>query len=234
MQILSFRFLKAALWAGIVSIALGSLCLYLKRERVNKMLEYMEQKYGESFTALGPYAGQFGKEYSMLMVREDKSRIDGILVRAAEKGGKCLYQDNYLAYLLKEQIEQHMRELAEPIFGECKVFYKIPDMVFPVEFTADMEPEAFLKSPWSMVSIYLYIKEDSANRREQMEQFCSLLGEKQYLAGGVVSWPLDEADYQKITGKNFIRAAYIGYQYEAEAVFSVRDKTAPIYLKWKE
>lgn len=234
MQILLFRFGKAALRAGMLSMTPGSLCLYLKGERFYKMLEYMEQKYGKSFTVLEPCAGQFGKDYFMFLVRENKSGAEGILVRAVKKEDKWIYQDNYLAYLLKEQIEQQIKGIAKPVFGECRVFYKIPNMVFPKEFTADMEPESFLKCPWSMIKIYLYIEVCSENKREQMNKFCSLLQEKEYLAGGVVSWPSDENNYQKITGENFSGAAYAGYQHEAEVVFSIREKNVPVYLKWKE
>lgn len=234
MQILLFSFKKAAMWLGCICIVLGSLCLYLKGENENKMLEYMKQKYKESFTELETYGGQFGKDYSMLRIKGDKFKADGILVRKAGKDGQYLYQDNYLAYLLREQIEQRMKELAEPVFGACKVFYKIPEIVFPAEFSADMELENFLKHSWSMIRIYLYIKDDSLKKNDQMEKFCMLLKEKEYLAGGVISWSLNENYYHKITRVNFIRAAYAGYQYRAEVIFSIKGKNAQACLKWKE
>ena len=195
------------------------------------MLEYMEQKYETAFTKQESYGGQFGKNYSMLKVRCSEVKADGILVR---EGSKVIYQDNYLAYLLKEQIEEHIKELAEQVFGACKVFYKIPEMVFPIETSADMKIEDLLKSSWAMVRIYLYIKESPLDKKKCVKKFCMLLQEKEYLAGGLISWPLDGENYQKITGDNFIRAAYAGYQYGTEVIFSLKDKNASAHLKWKE
>ena len=198
------------------------------------MLEYMEQKYETAFTKQESYGGQFGKNYSMLKVRCSGVKADGILVRKVWEGSKVIYQDNYLAYLLKEQVEEHIKELAEQVFGACKVFYKIPEMVFPIETSADMKIEDLLKSSWAMVRIYLYIKESPLDKKKCVKKFCMLLQEKEYLAGGLISWPLDGENYQKITGDNFIRAAYAGYQYGTEVIFSLKDKNASAHLKWKE
>ena len=194
----------------------------------------MEQKYETAFTKQESYGGQFGKNYPMLKVRCSEVKADGILVRKVWEGSKVIYQDNYLAYLLKEQIEEHIKELAEQVFGACKVFYKIPEMVFPIETSADMKIEDLLKSSWAMVRIYLYIKESPLDKKKCVKKFCMLLQEKEYLAGGLISWPLDGENYQKITGDNFIRAAYAGYQYGTEVIFSLKDKNASAHLKWKE
>ena len=105
------------------------------------MLEYMERKYGEDFTETETYAGQFGKDYTMLKVRSRRTQTEGILVRAIGKE-HTVYQDNYLAYLLKEEIEQQLTRIAGQSFGECKVFYRIPELVFPEDFPAHMEVDA--------------------------------------------------------------------------------------------
>lgn len=233
MQILLFKLKMAALWIGLIIMALGSLCLHQKGE-MEQMLEYMERKYKEPFTALEPYAGQFGKPYSMLKVKSSCSKTDGILVRAVKEENGYVYQDNYLAYLLREQIEQQVKIIAKPVFGECKVFYKIPEMVFPADFPADMKMDVFLKNPYSMVRIYLYIRKDSPDMKEQLEQFLTALQEKGYLIGGVISCPLDEKSYRMITRANFTRDVYLGYQYKTEAIFSMDVEGNLAYLEWKE
>lgn len=198
------------------------------------MLGYMEGKYGEAFTAMESYAGQFGKDYTMLKVKSQRRKIEGILVRAVHDNGRIVYQDNYLAYLLKRQIEQRMLVIAKPIFGECKVFYKIPEMVFPENFPADMSADAFLRHPGSMVRIYFYIKNTALNKSEQLEQLLSALNKKGYITGGVVSYPVDGKRYRMIAEENFTRDLYLGYRYHAEAVFSMDEKGKLAYLEWKE
>lgn len=230
---LLFKLKMAALCMGIMMMALGSLHLHQKGE-MKQMLKYMEGKYKEPFIATETYAGQFGKDYSMLKVKSSRSKTGGILIRAVKGENGYIYQDNYLAYLLREQIEQQMKMLAVPVFGECKVFYKIPEMVFPAEFPADMELDAFLKNPLSMVKIYIYVRKGSSDVKEQLEQFLEALQGKGYLTGGVVSCPQNEESYRLITRENFTRDVYLGYQYAAEAIFSLNEKGKPAYLEWKE
>lgn len=223
----------AALPAIIMMVFAGSLCLWLKGESAG-MLDYMEQKYGEPFTAVESYAGQLGKDYTMLKVRSKRRNTGGILVRAVKDKGKIIYQDNYLAYLLKNQIEQRIRELAEPICGECKVFYKIPEMVFPEEFPADMEADAFLRHPDSMVRMYFYIRNISQDKQGQLKRLLEAFNRQDYIVGGVISYPADEKCYGIITEDNFTRDIYLGYQYDSEAVFSMDEKGNLAYLEWKE
>ena len=196
------------------------------------MLEYMERKYGEDFTETETYAGQFGKDYTMLKVRSRRTRTEGILVRAIGKE-HTIYQDNYLAYLLKDKIEQRIRKIAEPVFGECKVFYKIPWQVFPTDYPADMEVDAFLERPQSMVRVYIYVKSGDGDRQQQFEHFFASLRQQAYIVGGVISYPSDEDMYNMITAKNFKGDLYQGYQYLAEAVFSMGAKGELAYLEWK-
>lgn len=198
------------------------------------MLGYMERKYGEPFIAMESYAGQFGKDYTMLKVQSRRRKTDGILVRAVSDEGRIIYQDNYLAYLLKDQIGQRITALAEPIFGECKVFYKIPEMVFPENFPADMEVDAFLRHPESMIRIYFYIRNDTPDKQEQFDRLLAALKREGYMIGGVLSYPVDGRRYRMITEKNFTRDIYLGYRYHAEAVFSMDEKGELAYLEWKE
>ncbi len=227
-------------WSKVWKDCLG-LCISLsltvslfgcgKGEREH-MLAYMEQKYGEAFASAEAWGGQFGKDYTMLRVRSCSSGREGILVRASGKEPR-VYQDNYLAYLLKEEIQQKLKALAVPVFGSCKVFYRIPELVFPQEFPADMEVDAFLRHPGSMVKIYIYVRKLPKDGQRQVEDFFALLQEQGYVIGGVISYPADENMYGMITEENFRGDIYQGYQSIAEAVFSMDEKGKPIYLEWK-
>lgn len=234
MPTLLFRRKIAALRIIIIVIVLaGSLSLYLKGEKVG-MLDYMERKCGESFTAMESYAGQLGKDYTMLKVQSRRRKTGGILVRAVNDNGKIIYQDNYLAYLLKNQIEQRIMALAEPIYGECKVFYKIPEMVFPEKFPAAMDVDAFLRHPDSMVRMYFYIRNISSDKQSQLDRLLAAFNRQGYIIGGVISYPVDEKRYRIISEDNFTRDTYLGYQYDSEAIFSMDENGNQAYLEWKE
>ena len=199
-----------------------------KKER---MLDYMKEKYGEEFVDEEAYGGQLGKAYVMRRVHSISRPKDSVLVRAMGEEEE-IFQDNYLAYLLRDEIEERMKGLATEVFGECKVFYKIPELVFPSEFSADMEVDAFLRHPLSMVRIYVYVKDCPLDRQRQADDFLSTLSKEGYLIGGVISYSAGEEMYEMITADNFVGDIYHGYRREAEAVFSMKKRKELSYLRW--
>lgn len=192
----------------------------------------MEHKYGESFAVMESYAGQFGKDYTMLRMRSMNRNREGVLVRASGRED-IAYQDNYLAFLLKEEIEHRLGRIAGAALGECKVFYRIPELVFPVDFPADMEVDAFLRHPQSKVRVYIYVRDCSGGIQERADNFFAGLQKQKYIIGGVISCPLDEEMYEMITEENFRGDIYQGYQSKAEAVFSMDERGKLVYLEWK-
>ncbi len=55
------------------------------------------------------------------------------------------------------------------------MFYKIPWQVFPTDYPADMEVDAFLERPQSMVRVYIYAKSGDGDRQQQFEHFFASL-----------------------------------------------------------
>lgn len=219
--------------AGMLALLSGS--FYLCREgEQRKMVAYMEQKYGESFSVIEPCGGQLGKDYTMLRMRSNDRNQEGILVRASGKE-ETVYQDNYLAYLLKEKIVQQLTKPAREAFGECKVFYRIPESVFPAEFPAHMEADAFLRHPLARVRVYIYVRNHPClpDIKGRVDDFFSMLQSRGYIVGGVISFPRDVGMYEIITEENFRGDVYQGYQSMAEAVFSMDENGDVMYLEWK-
>lgn len=221
------------------------------KEKKAQMLDYMKNKYGEDFVDGEACSGQFGKAYSMRKVYSASHPEEGILVRAMGEEEK-VFQDNYLAYLLRDEIEECVKRIAEETFGECKVFYKIPELVFPSEFPADMKADAFLQHPLSMVRIYVYVKDSplkdsplnnrplnggtlagsTLDRQKQIDNFLTALSGKSYIMGGVISYPAGEGMYEMITEDNFAGDIYHGYKSRTEAVFSMKKSGELSYLRW--
>lgn len=197
----------------------------------SSMLDYMKDKYGEEFIDEEAYGGQMGKDYAMRKVHSINQPKESILVRAMGKE-EVIFQDNYLACLLRDEIETRMGGLAEKFFGECKVYYKIPELVFPAEFPADMEVDAFLRHPLSMVRLYIYVKNCPSDKEAQVDVFLSALSEAHYIIGGVVSYPKGEEMYEMITADNFAGDIYQGYQRLEEAIFSMDREGKISYLRW--
>ena len=178
---------------------------------MNAAITYMEEKYGETFSLVGPWNGQFGKDYSMFELRSSQSPDERILVRRMKMEEREIYQDNYIAIILKSQIETRIKMMAEQTFGKCTVVYQIPELVFPEYFTADTSAEDVLKESASMVKVTICLQEWEENKEEQVKAFLYEVRKQGYILGGTISF---------LSGQ--------------EVIFSL-DKDGNVrYLEWKE
>ncbi|MGN0377378.1 MAG: hypothetical protein ACI4ED_07060 [Suilimivivens sp.] len=201
----------------------------------DKMMTYMRRKYGEEFTYVESYAGQAGKSYTMILVKSRAHSDFQALVRLSEREGKRYYEDNYLAYLLREDLEQIIGDYAKMCFGDCKIYYKIPTFVFPFYFKADMTPESFLGNPCSMPQFYIYPKNRDLDRKEweeKMQDFRELNAKAGYKIRGTLSLAATEEAYEGITEVNFAMSDYEGYEAWDELLFSMDEKGNFRYLRW--
>lgn len=210
----------------------------MKRDyAIKKMLSYMNSKYGETFEYVETYAGQYGNSYTMILVRNSENSEKTALVRFSEWEGKRRYEDNYLARLRKEELEQKIGELARKSFGECKIYYKLPDFVFPTWFKADMSAEEFLRSPYAMAQFYIYPACTEGSREEweaKMEEFRSRNAKKGYQIRGTLSLPKEKEDYEMISEETFLSSDYEGYQARDELTFSMDKNGSFRYVRWIE
>lgn len=241
---------KMKLAAGILFIMLGivQLGLYMesrmdKDNKTEKMLSYMNHKYQEEFVFVESYAGQMGKNYSMILAESKNRPGKPVLVRMIWQGHSQVhcpgqsesFEDNYLAYLLKDELQQEVGGLVKSVFGECKVYYKIPEFVFPQAFQADMGVREFLRNPQSMAQFYIYPveppgqKEKEEDKLESLRMLCLKLG---YQLKGTVSYPKSRKDYDFISEDNFAGSDYEGYEAEAELVFSMDGDGSFKYKRW--
>lgn len=210
----------------------------MKRDyAINKMLSYMRGKYGEEFTYVETYGGQYGSSSLTILVSSRENFERTAMVRFSEWEGRRRYEDNYLAHLRKEELEEKVGKLAQECFGECKVYYKLPDFVFPAWFKADMGGEEFLKSPYAMAQFYIYPAGTEGTKKEwedRMEHFREDNAGKGYQIRGTLSLPETAGDYEMISENTFLSSDYQGYQAKEEMVFSMNRDGSFRYMRWLE
>lgn len=226
---------KLLLLAAVLLVSQITGCGMRRDFEKDKMMSYMRRKYGEEFTYVESYAGQAGKAYTMILVKSRTHRDFQSLVRVSEREGKRYYEDNYVAYLLRKELEQMIGDYAKMCFGECKVYYKIPAFVFPFYFKADMTAEEFLKNPCSMPQFYIYPGDRSFDREEweeKMQKFRRLNERKGYKIRGTLSLAATQEDYERITEENFAVSDYQGYEAWDELLFSMDEKGNFRYMRW--
>lgn len=224
--------IMAAAGAAVLAFAGCGMKKEAERER---MLSYIKEKYGEEFEFVEDYAGQAGKDYRMIVASDRRNPDRRVLVRFIREGGEGCFADNYPAFLLRKELEEKIGALAGSCFGVCKVFYKIPEFVFPAEYGQDMTADEFLKDSRSMAQFYIYPKETRGEKREWEERL-DIFGKMNAANGwqirGTLSLARERKDYEMITQENFAGSVYEGYEAVAELVFSMDENGGFRYRRW--
>lgn len=67
---------------------------------------------------------------------------------AKKVDGQYIFRDNYMKYVLKEDIEAYVHDIAEKYFGKCKAFLRFSNYrrCLPESFPTDATAEDFLKA----------------------------------------------------------------------------------------
>lgn len=228
---------KLVLWIlwGVIAIKLTVGYEMKGNYEVNKMLSYMKYKYGEEFRHVESYAGQPGKPYITMLAERKSNPSQMVLVRVRSYNGRRYYEDNFLAYLLREELEEKVRVSAEKAFGACKLYYKIPLFVFPGDFRADMSAEAFLQNPYAMPQFYIYpenLSEDKKAWEKKMSSFVAKNAKAGYRIRGTLSVAASKEDYEMISRDNFAESDYLGYTAYGEIAFSMNEEGKMRYMRW--
>ena len=105
-------------------------CVFRNPNR--EALTYMEKKYGEKFSYIGPHGSTNGSKTSSILVSCESLPGKEILVTYTRlDGGGFEFHDNYMAYYFEDDVRDLLEETAEKIYGECKAFYSVIYSVVP-------------------------------------------------------------------------------------------------------
>lgn len=164
-------------------------CDMKRTMEIRTMLSYMEKKYGEEFQYIEAYGGQLGKNYIAILVKGKRYPEEEILVRKRTWQKQVHYEDNYVAYLLREELEAEMGDVAKRTLGACRVRYKIPQFVLTDEFTPEMTAKEFLCNLHAKTQFYLYPQATDTSCKEweeKTEAFLKECGRKGYRIRGAL------------------------------------------------
>lgn len=141
--------------AIIISVLIAGLLLCTGcSERVDYqavLLDYLSNRYpDDTFTVSSNQldTGNNTPEEFFLHFRSEKYPDEGIIAWRKKVDGQYIFSDNYMKYVLKEDIEAYVHDIAEKYFGECKVFVDFSNyrQCLPESFPTDATAEDYLKT----------------------------------------------------------------------------------------
>lgn len=145
----------------------------------NLSLSHMTEKYGEMFTM-----DVYGNIACTVPEYQDW------LITVDDHWAPPLW-DNFAVRLCREDMEAYVREIAEPIFGECKIAVTYSR---PADLTAESPTEDFFKGERSLLFCQI-ITPSGGDNQARGEAFLAALRERRVKLCNVDVYCLDRAQY---------------------------------------
>ena len=181
-------------------------------------LDHLVKKYGDMFTM-----NVYGDVYCT------DSEYHGWRIRIAGDNVDASPIDNFSIRLRRDDIELFIQEIAEPIFGECKVY--VCDG-FASKLDADADTEDFFTYKHGLVYCWIYVPY-SEDYQAQGETFMAAMLERNYKLWMFDVLYYDEEQYEQ-ADRDWINLGVgpKGYQFRLAASF---DNTAGKFdAEWRE
>ncbi|MBR5165596.1 MAG: hypothetical protein IKW87_08580 [Ruminococcus sp.] len=135
----------------ILVLVLCTGCGSMEREDYQAvLLDYLSNRYpDDTFTVSSNQIDTEGNTQDLFSVYfcSGKFPNGGIIAWAEKVDGKYSFEDNYMKYYLKNDIEAYVHDIAEKYFGECKLFVDFSNyrQCLPESFPTDATAEDYLK-----------------------------------------------------------------------------------------
>lgn len=141
-------------FAGLLPVALA-VCLGGCMSRSKKIISYMEERYGTTFTYAGETNGIFGNRAFTARLNCPDYPDQVILASCAEQGedGKEVYADNYMAVRFHDGAFQKIDETIGQVFEDYRLFFRVPDVLMVIEEPEGYTQEDYLADPNAFKSI---------------------------------------------------------------------------------
>lgn len=176
-----------------------------KKDTTKILLDYLEEKYGESFSFVEVTGGSLGSTEKSIIVssrRYPEAKI--IARRVVNQNGEEQFSDNYMAYVFRQEVFGTMKEAFGRVYRDYKVAYVPTQMPLAPDIGPDTALEDYMVDTASQLDAVIFIGDEISeqNRDEKLEQLRMTLKELGLNMGATLIFTdhealagIDEEDY---------------------------------------
>lgn len=205
--------------------------------RVSKMLEYINDKYADTFTYIGPYGGYTGSTTHKIIISSRKFPGREICVVSSEGSGRPIYSDNYVAVKYESQTKQCLTDLLSECLGpDLFVSYGASTLACSSVFNDETTFSEFITEPSSAIH-FTAITGFSLTDRDR-DQLVSALEEKfvsvGLCCGGKIYFCSDFEGFGSLTDENYYSTCLKDDAYDASLYINMSSSAAFEKARWEE
>lgn len=165
-----------------------------------KILSYMEERYGKTFTYEGETNGMLGSQ--VFTARLSCSDYPGmtILASLAPQDGEEYYSDNYLAVSYHEEAREKIEETAGEVLEDCQVFLADPNILMTVAEPESYTLEDYLADPLAFKAVWIVTRDEV--EEETFQALVQAFRKERITASGLLAVPADPSDTVNMTRRD--------------------------------
>lgn len=142
-----------------------------KCARINKqMVEYMNQKYDDTFTLVEiSYQIPEGENGGIMQIYVSSEKYPDARICVVHNPGKGTYWDNYLVFKYEQETRAELEEILEEVFpGRYILSYDLSHKAFAMQYsTNDMTFEEFIAEPSSYIEFQAVVESGYSPEQEE-------------------------------------------------------------------
>lgn len=222
------RVFAEAVLAAALAVCLGG-CM----SESSKIISYMEERYGNTFTYAGETNGIFGNRAFTARLTCPDYPDDVILASCVEQeeDGKEVYADNYMAVRYHDGAFQKIDEAAGQVFEDYRLFFRVPDVLMRIEEPEQYTLEDYLADPDAFKSVRILTGKDVDEKTFQA--LMNAFEDAGISVKGLVAVPVNPSELETI-GEKDVDSFLAGWdRVRAQVNFNLRNGTL-IDEKWRQ
>lgn len=141
-----------------------------------QVLEYLEQKYGESFEYSAPTGDSITGTRAMLVRCESLPEAVYVEIENYRKADRVI-RDNYIAIKYKQETIDFLDNCAAEEFCEANVFYSVTRSGLSPDLPPDASFDDFLKNSGVTLIGTIEVKSENSKYKNQVEKFAKRVAE---------------------------------------------------------
>ena len=191
---------KIRIWGLLLTVGLTGLlggCM----SKSGKIISYMEDRYGNTFTYEGETNGMLGSSAFTAKLSCPDYPDMTILASFVSRDGEEYYSDNYLAVSYHEDAERAIEEAAGQVLENCRLFLAEPDLTMSIENPEEYTLEDYLSDPLAFKSVWIMTSDEVDE--EVFQALVQEFSRENISVNGVLAVPSDPCDTVEMTKESF-------------------------------
>jgi len=200
------------------------------------IIRYMNEKYGVTFTYIGPVDANQPTATSLAIFLEEPThpgkRIFAKCVLSSNTGEKS-FSDNYTSYLYEEDTRSLLTSISTKVYPDAKIRYAV-DVTSPSSYSGDSMPsfEEYISRTKSSISFMILLSDthDTSTNKEEAQKLCSLLMDRKVACSVTIAYAKEKSQYENFVTDNWENTHE---QYRLRGDLRVGESNAVEFEEWR-